>query len=106
MPNFFHCTDTVPRPLDIGIGNSPPTRNFASCPDIATSVGSASILAMPLDSRAVRIALNGKFGRPENNNENPPPIAGVGTGGFPATPVPGTPKNESDETDGGVSPAT
>ena len=70
MPNFFHCTATLPRPVDIGIGNSPPTRNFASWPDSATSVGSASSLASPLDSSAVRIALNGKFGRPEKNSEN------------------------------------
>ena len=93
MPNFFHWTDTVPRPLEIGIGNSPPTRNFASCPDSATSVGSASILASPLDSSAVRIALNGKFGRPEKNSEKPPPSAGLWTGGLPAVPVPGMLKN-------------
>ena len=64
MPNFFQLTVTAPRPVEIGIGNSPPTRNFASCPDSATSVGSASILARPLDSSAVRIALNGNLRQP------------------------------------------
>ena len=76
-------------PVDIGIGNSPPTRNFASWPDSATSVGSASILASPLDSSAVRIALNGKFGSPEKNSEKPPPTRGAWTGGLPGAPGPG-----------------
>ena len=91
-------TDTVPRPVDIGIGNSPPARNFASWPDSATSVGSASIFARPFDSSAVRMALNGKLGRPEKNSEKPPPTAGLWTGRAPApSPCPGTARNESGE---------
>src|SRR4029078_9574947 len=100
MPNFFHCTDTCPKPVDIGIGNSPPTRNFASWPDSATSVGSASSLARPLDSSAVRMALNGKFGRPEKNSEKPPPTAGLWTGGLAALPGAGNVENKDARNDG------
>ena len=106
MPNLFQLTVTAPRPVVIGIGNSPPTRNFASCPESATSVGSASILARPLDSSAVRIAENGNLGSPEKNRLNPPVTAGASIGGRAAVPVPGIAPNESIATDGATIPAT
>ena len=70
------------------MGNSPPTRNFASWPDSATSVGSASILASPLDSSALRIALNGNWGSPEKKREKPPATGGAWIGGSRRRPGP------------------
>src|SRR5215831_9656074 len=81
MPNFFHWMPTAPRPVETGIGNSPPARNFASWPDIATSVGSASVLDRPFDSSRLRIALKGRLGSPEKKSENEAPCDGAGTSG-------------------------
>src|SRR5215831_7956335 len=92
MPNFFHWMPTAPSPDDTGMGNSPPARNLASCPDIATSVGSASVLDSPFDSSRLRIALNGRLGSPEKNREKDAPWAGVGISGL-SPPVPGIARN-------------
>src|SRR5215212_1121093 len=89
MPNFFQLTDVLPRPLEIGMGNSPPARNLASWPDSATRVGSARIFARPLDSSRLTIADRGNLGMPEKNSEKAEGLSGENTGGTPKRPVPG-----------------
>ena len=69
MPNFLNSICTVPKPDASGMGNSPPARKRASCPVIATSVGSASVLASWFCSSSDTTTENGKFDRPEKKSE-------------------------------------
>ena len=81
MPNFFHCTLTAPSAVESGMGNSPPARNFASCPERVTSVGSASTLASPFSSRRLSVTLNGNGVADPKKSWKACPSGAVGNGG-------------------------
>src|SRR5207248_3224137 len=47
-----------------GIGNSPPARKLAGCPDVAVKFGSARMVSSPSEARASSVALIGTALRP------------------------------------------